>query len=114
MFLQTLIGGLLAGVMYSSIALGFVLIYKASGVFNFAQGTMVLFAALMYVTLVEAGIPFWLALIAVLIAMVVCAVLIEFFILRPLADRDPIVLFVATLGLSFVIQGLAQLTMGND
>jgi branched-chain amino acid transport system permease protein len=114
MFLELLLGGLLTGVMYSSVALGFVLIYRASGVFNFAQGSMVLFAALMFVTFVEAGAAFWLALPAVLVAMVLCAVLIERFMLRPLANRDPMVLFVATLGLSYVIEGVAQLAMGNE
>ena len=114
MFLEVLLGGLLAGVMYSSVALGFVLIYKASGVFNFAQGSMVLFTALMYVTFVEAGIPFWIALLIVMIVMVVCAVLIERMMLRPMANRDPMVLFVATLGLSFMIEGIAQLAMGTD
>ena len=114
MFVEILLGGLLAGVMYSSVALGFVLIYKASGVFNFAQGSMVLFAALLYVTLVEAGAPFWLALLAVLVMMILCAVLIERLMLRPMANRDPMVLFVATLGLSFVIEGVAQLAMGTD
>ena len=114
MFLEILLGGLLAGVMYSSVALGFVLIYKASGVFNFAQGAMVLFAALMYVTLVEAGAPFWLALLAVLVVMILFAVLIERLMLRPMANRDPMVLFVATLGLSLIIEGLAQLAMGNE
>lgn len=114
MFLEVLLGGLLAGVMYSSVALGFVLIYKASGVFNFAQGSMVLFTALMYVTFVEAGIPFWIALLIVMIVMVICAVLIERMMLRPMANRDPMVLFVATLGLSFMIEGIAQLAMGTD
>lgn len=114
MFLEVLLGGLLAGVMYSSVALGFVLIYKASGVFNFAQGSMVLFTALMYVTFVEAGIPFWIALLIVMVVMVVCAVLIERMMLRPMANRDPMILFVATLGLSFMIEGIAQLAMGTD
>jgi len=114
LFLQTLVAGLLAGVMYSSVALGFVLIYQASGVFNFAQGSMVLLTALTYVSFVETGAPFWLALLAVLAVMVVCAVFIERLILRPLANRNPMVLFVATLGLSYIIQGAAQLAMGTD
>ena len=114
MFFEILIGGLLAGVMYSSVALGFVLIYKASGVFNFAQGSMVLFAALLYVTLVESGIPFWGAIIIVLFTMIVCAALIERLMLRPMANRDPLVLFMATLGLSYIIEGAAQLTMGTE
>nr|MBP8266815.1 branched-chain amino acid ABC transporter permease [Zoogloea sp.] len=62
-FFEVLIGGLLAGVMYSLVAIGFVLIYKASGVFNFAQGAMVLFAALTFVSLGERGVPFWIALL---------------------------------------------------
>lgn len=114
MFLEILLGGLLAGVMYSSVALGFVLIYQASGVFNFAQGSMVLLTALLYVTFVEAGMAFWLALLAVLAIMVLCAMSIERLMLRPLANRSPIVLFVATLGLSYIIQGAAQLLMGNE
>lgn len=114
MFLEILLGGLLAGVMYSSVALGFVLIYQASGVFNFAQGSMVLLTALLYVTFVEAGMAFWLALLAVLAIMVLCAASIERLMLRPLANRSPIVLFVATLGLSYIIQGAAQLLMGNE
>ena len=65
-FIEVLVGGLLAGVMYSLVALGFVLIYKASGVFNFAQGTMVFFAALTYVSLVERGWNAWLALLVTL------------------------------------------------
>ena len=112
--LEVLLGGLLAGVLYSSVALGFVLIYKASGVFNFAQGAMVLFAALIYVSLVDAGFPFWISLAAVLVVMIVTAVLIERLMLRPMANRDPMVLFVATLGLSFIIEGVAQLTMGTE
>ncbi len=114
MLIEVLINGLLAGVMYSSVALGFVLIYKASGVFNFAQGAMVLFAALTYVTLVEKGIWSGFAIVIVLIVMVICACLIERLMLRPLANRDPLVLFMATLGLSFVIEGVAQLAMGTD
>lgn len=114
MFLQILLGGLLSGVMYSSVALGFVLIYQASGVFNFAQGSMVLFTALLYVSFVEAGAPFWLALLVVFAVMILSAVVIERLMLRPLANRDPMVLFVATLGLSYIIQGAAQLAMGNE
>jgi branched-chain amino acid transport system permease protein len=72
-FLETLIGGLLAGVMYALVAIGFVLIYKASGVFNFAQGAMVLCAALTFVTLRERGISFWFALAIALVVMVTLA-----------------------------------------
>jgi branched-chain amino acid transport system permease protein len=113
-FLTILTSGLLAGVMYAMVAIGFVLIYKASGVFNFAQGSMVLFAALTFVTLTEHGVPFWAAFLVTVLVMVAGAVLIERLVLRPLADRSPLTLFMATLGLSFVIEGLAQLLMGTD
>ena len=83
-FIEVLAGGLLAGVMYSLVALGFVLIYKASGVFNFAQGSLVFFAALTFVSLTERGWSFALALGVTLIAMVVLGVLIERIVLRPL------------------------------
>ncbi|BBL72997.1 branched-chain amino acid ABC transporter permease [Methylomagnum ishizawai] len=111
-FLEVALGGLLAGVMYSMVAIGFVLIYKASGVFNFAQGSMVLFAALTFVSLLEKGINFWLALLLALCAMLLLAVAIERCVLRHLVNRPPITLFMATLGLSFVIEGLAQLFWG--
>lgn len=114
LFLETLIGGLLAGTMYSLVAIGFVLIYKASGVFNFAQGAILLFAALLFVTLLEAGMSFALTLALTVAALVVLAVLIERLVLRPLTHRSPMTLFMATLGLSYVIEGLAQGTMGAD
>ncbi|MBP0582409.1 branched-chain amino acid ABC transporter permease [Labrys sp. LIt4] len=113
-FLETLIGGLLAGVMYGLVAIGFVLIYKASGVFNFAQGAMLLFATLTFVTLVEREVPFWAAILLTVAVMVIGAVLIERLVLRPLVNRDALTLFMATLGLTFVIEGLAQLLMGSD
>src|SRR6185437_561922 len=99
-FLETLVGGLLAGVMYALVAIGFVLIYKASGVFNFAQGAMVLCAALTFVTLREHGISFWLALAIALVVMVTLAIVVERVVLRPLINRPPLTLFMATLGLS--------------
>ncbi|MEE4069931.1 branched-chain amino acid ABC transporter permease [Pseudomonas viridiflava] len=111
-FLEVMIGGLLAGVMYSLVAIGFVLIYKASGVFNFAQGAMVLFAALTFVSLLERGLPFGWAFLATLASMVVLALLIERVVLRPLVNRPPIILFMATLGLSYMIEGLAQALWG--
>jgi branched-chain amino acid transport system permease protein len=113
-FLETLLGGLLAGTMYSLVAIGFVLIYKASGVFNFAQGAMLLFAALTFVTLQEQGLPFALALVLTLATMVVVALIIERAVLRPLVARSQITLFMATLGLSFIIEGLAQGLMGAE
>lgn len=113
-FLETLIGGLLAGTMYSLVAIGFVLIYKASGVFNFAQGAMLLFAALSCVSLQEAGLPFPAAVAVSVSIMVVLALAIERAVLRPLLGRSQITLFMATLGLSFIIEGLAQGLMGAE
>jgi branched-chain amino acid transport system permease protein len=107
-FVEVLIGGLLAGVMYSLVALGFVLIYKASGVFNFAQGAMVFFAALNFVSLVERGVAFWLAMIITVAAMAVFGLLVERLVLRPLVNQPPITLFMATIGLAFFLEGLAQ------
>jgi branched-chain amino acid transport system permease protein len=113
-FFEVLIGGLLAGVMYSLVALGFVLIYKASGVFNFAQGSMVFLAALTFVSILKMGINFWLALIVTLGVMVVLGVGIEKVVLRPLVNQPPITLFMATIGLTFVLEGLSQLVWGSQ
>jgi len=113
-FFEVLIGGLLAGVMYSLVALGFVLIYKASGVFNFAQGAMVFFAALTFVSLVERGVNFWIALVITLAVMVVLGMAIEKVVLRPLVNQAPITLFMATIGLTFVLEGLSQLVWGSQ
>jgi branched-chain amino acid transport system permease protein len=113
-FLEVLAGGLLAGVMYALVALGFVLIYKASGVFNFAQGAMVFFAALTFVSLVERGWYMWLALMVTLAVMVLLGVAIERVVLRPLVNQPPITLFMATIGLTFVLEGLSQLIWGSQ
>jgi branched-chain amino acid transport system permease protein len=113
-FTEVLVGGLLSGVMYSLVAIGFVLIYKTSGVLNFAQGSMLLFAALTFVSQVERGVPFVLALLATFVAMVVLGIAIERTVLRPLVNRPPIVLFMATLGLSYIIEGAAQLLWGTQ
>ncbi len=113
-FLEVLVGGLLAGVMYTLVALGFVLIYKASGVFNFAQGAMVLFAALTFVSVRERGAPLILALLVTLGAMVVLAALVERTVLRPLVNAPPLSLFLATLGLASVLEGLAQTVWGTQ
>ncbi|HMJ52069.1 MAG TPA: branched-chain amino acid ABC transporter permease [Polyangiaceae bacterium] len=110
--MEVMIGGLLAGVMYSMVAIGFVLIYKASGVFNFAQGSMVLFAALTYVGIVERNVRPALALVITLTVMLALAVVIERGILRHLVNRPATTLFMATLGLSFIIEGLAQMLWG--
>ena len=101
--LEVAISGLLSGIMYSLVALGFVLIFKASGVFNFAQGAMVLCAALTFVRLLELGVPFWIAAGITLIVMMVLAVMIERIVLRPLVNQPLIILFMATIGLNFFL-----------
>jgi branched-chain amino acid transport system permease protein len=113
-FLEVLIGGLLSGVMYSFVALGFVLIYKASGVFNFAQGAMVYFAALTFVGITEMGVPFWGALPIAMAAMVVLAWLTERIVLRSLVNQPGITLFMATIGLTFLVEGIAQAIWGAE
>jgi branched-chain amino acid transport system permease protein len=114
-FFEVLIGGLLSGVMYSLVALGFVLIYKASGVFNFAQGAMVFFAALTFVGFhQQLQLNFWLSLVLALAAMIVLGLLTERIVLRPLVNQPQITLFMATIGLTFVIEGLAQLLWGSQ
>jgi branched-chain amino acid transport system permease protein len=112
--LEVIIGGLLAGVMYSLVALGFVLIYKASGVFNFAQGTMVLFAALTFVGLLERGVPPILAFVIAGAVMVLLGIAIERLMLRPLVNQEQIILFMATIGLAFFLDGFGQLVWGGD
>ena len=113
-FFEVLIGGLLSGVMYALVALGFVLIYKASGVFNFAQGAMVFFAALTAVGLQEKfGLSLWLAIPLTMVVMVVLGLVTEKFVLRPLVNQHDITLFMATIGLTFFIEGLAQLLWGS-
>ncbi len=113
-FLEVLVGGLLTGVMYSLVALGFVLIYKASGVFNFAQGTMVLFAALTFVGLIELKLPIWLAAILTMAVMTALAVAVERLVLRPLVNPAEIILFMSTIGIGFVLEGLGQMLWGGD
>ncbi len=111
-FTEVLVGGLLAGVMYSLVAIGFVLIYKASGVFNFSQGAMVLFAALTYVGVLERGASPWVALLIAVLAMGAVALTVERFVLRKLVNRSPMTLFMATLGVSFILEGVAQAVWG--
>ena len=113
-FAEVLVGGLLSGVMYSLVAIGFVLIYKTSGVLNFAQGAQLLFAALTFVSLVERGVPFPLALLLTFALMLLLGLAIERAVLRPLVNQPPITLFMATLGLSYVIEGVAQLAWGTQ
>jgi branched-chain amino acid transport system permease protein len=113
-FFEVLIGGLLSGIMYALVALGFVLIYKASGVFNFAQGSMVFFAALTCVSLTELGLPLWAAILVSISVMALLGLAIERFVLRPLVNQPEISLFMATIGLTFFIEGMAQLMWGSD
>ena len=114
-FFEVLIGGLLAGVMYALVALGFVLIYKASGVFNFAQGAMVFFAALTCVGLVETfDLSLWIAIPLTMAAMVLLGLATEKIVLRPLVNQHEITLFMATIGLTFFVEGLAQLIWGSQ
>jgi branched-chain amino acid transport system permease protein len=112
--IEVTVGGLLAGVMYSLVALGFVLIYKASGVFNYAQGSMVLFAALSFVGVLELGAPIWLAVLLTVTIMVALAYLVERLVLRPLVNQEQITLFMATIGISFFLDGFGQEVWGSD
>ncbi|MBT8436896.1 MAG: branched-chain amino acid ABC transporter permease [Gammaproteobacteria bacterium] len=114
-FIEVALSGLMAGVMYSLVALGFVLIFKASGIFNFAQGVMALFAALTLVGLMEKfGMPIWLAIIGTIAVMVALAWAIERFMLRPLVNQEPIILFMATIGLAYVLEGMGDILWGSD
>ena len=123
-FLEALLGGLMAGMLYALVALGFVLIFKASGVFNFAQGAMVLFAALAMARFSE-WIPEWLGisdkflgnLIAFVLAaaiMFVLAWLIERLVLRHLVNQEGVTLLMATLGITYFLDGLGQTIFGSD
>jgi branched-chain amino acid transport system permease protein len=112
-WLEVVLGGLMSGVLYSLVAIGLVLIFKASGVFNFAQGAMVLFAALSLVRLME-KMPFLVALVLTIGIMIALAWLIERLVLRRLVNQDPIVLFMATLGIAYFIDGFGQTIWGSD
>jgi branched-chain amino acid transport system permease protein len=111
---EVLIGGIAAGLMYSLVALGFVLIFKASGVFNFAQGVMVLFAALTLVGLMERGVPVPLALALTTLVMIALAFGIERVVLRPLINQPHIILFMATIGLTFFLEGFGEMLWGAN
>jgi branched-chain amino acid transport system permease protein len=114
LLVQTLWDGLVAGALYALIALGFVLIFKASGVFNFAQGIMVVFAALTLVGLHEHGVPAFFALGLTILVMFALAVGVERFVLRPLVNQSDFILFVATFGLTYFLIGLGQLVFGGN
>ena len=123
-FFETLIGGLMAGVLYSLVALGFVLIFKASGVFNFAQGAMVLFAALAMARFSEwipALLGFDSKLLGNLIAFVLAALLmfafawvVEKLVLRPLVNQEAVTLLMATLGVTYFLDGFGQTIFGSS
>jgi|TARA_B100000780_G_scaffold54704_1_gene34241 branched-chain amino acid transport system permease protein len=134
-FIQTVLIGLMSGVMYSLVALGFVLIFKASGVFNFAQGVFALFAALTLVGYQTGQVPFahlindlfgtnyhtwyasmpnFLAIILTVITMIALAWIVERLVLKHLVNQEPIILFMATIGLAFVLEGVGSLMWGDD
>ena len=106
--LEVFVGGMLSGIMYSLVAIGFVLVYKSSGVFNFAQGTMLLFAALTFVSLTERQVNFWVAFAITCVVMVIMGIIIERTVMRPLANQDLLSLFMATVGVNYFLEGLAQ------
>src|SRR5882672_8431361 len=113
-FAEVVVGGFMAGVMYAMVALGFVLIFKASGVFNFAQGVMVLFAALTLVGLIEKGFGVLLSLVLTAGVMVLLAFAIERIVLRPLVNQEHIILFMATIGLNFFLEGFGEMLWGAN
>ncbi|MCC6211307.1 MAG: branched-chain amino acid ABC transporter permease [Burkholderiales bacterium] len=112
-YIEVLLGGLMTGVLYSLVALGFALIFKASGVFNFAQGAMVLFAALAVARLAEA-VPLWLAIVLATAIMVALAWVIERVVLRPLVNQEGVTLLMATLGVTYFLDGFGQTVWGSD
>jgi branched-chain amino acid transport system permease protein len=112
--LQVLWEGFVSGILYALIALGFVLIFKASGAFNFAQGIMVVFAALTLVGLHEVGVPAWLALLLAIATMGVLALAVERLVMRPLVNQPDIILLMATIGLTYFLIGLGEFVFGGD
>lgn len=113
-FIEVLIRGLISGALYALVALGFVLIYKASFVFNFAQSSFVFFAALSLCGFMELGLPFWPAVLLALVLMAVVGVATERLVLRPLIGQSEETLLMATIGLGFVIQGLGLAAWGAE
>lgn len=119
---EVFVSGLLSGVMYSLVALGFALIFKASGIFNFAQGAFVLFAALTFVSLLEMALfgsgggllYFGLCFLAALAVMILYGIAVERVVLRPLVNQPLIILFMATIGLNFFTEGFAQSLWGAE
>ena len=115
-FLEVLVTGLMVGIMYSLVALGFVLIFKASEVFNMAQGAMSLFAGLVLVGFIEQylQLPLWLALICTIAVMTIWAYVIVFVVLKPLVARPPLMLFMATFGVMYLMEGIGQSIYGTQ
>jgi branched-chain amino acid transport system permease protein len=113
-FFEIAINGMLSGLMYSLVALGFVLIFKASGVLNFAQGSMVYFAALAVVGLMDKGLPMWAAIVGAFVVMVIIGLATERLVLRKLVNQPPITLFMASIGLSFFLEGLGPMLFGSE
>ncbi|MFZ5676443.1 MAG: branched-chain amino acid ABC transporter permease [Pseudomonadota bacterium] len=111
---QVLWEGFVSGILYALIALGFVLIFKASGVFNFAQGIMVVFAALTLVGLYQKGVPVILALILTMAVMGILALAVERFIMRPLVNQPHVILLMATIGLTYFLVGLGEFVFGGE
>jgi len=133
--IEVIATGLMTGVMYSLVALGFVLIFKASGVFNYAQGVMALFAAMTLVGIQNGQVPFahlinaifgthldkfgwevptFLAILLALGVMILFAYLVERLILKHLVGQDPIILFMATIGLAYFMEGFGDLMWGSE
>ena len=133
--MEVILNGLMAGVLYSLVALGFVLIYKASGIFNYAQGVMALFAAMTLVGIMTGQVPFshlinaifgthihafgWQvpALLAILLTigvMIFMAWAVQYFVMRHLVNQEPIILFMATIGLAYFLEGVADLMWGSE
>ena len=112
--LQVIWEGFVAGVLYALIALGFVLIFKASGVFNFAQGIMVVFAGLTLVGLHEAGVPAYLALALAIGVMALLAIAVERFVMRPLVNQPEIILLMSTIGMTYFLIGLGEFVFGGE
>ena len=133
--IEVMINGLMSGVLYALVALGFVLIFKASGIFNYAQGVMALFAALTLVGIMEGQVPFahiinatfgtdihtfgWtvpalLGIVLTLLVMIVLAWMVHTFVFRHLVGQEPIILFMATIGLAYFLEGVGDLMWGSD
>ena len=133
--MEVFLNGLMAGVLYALVALGFVLIYKASGIFNYAQGVMALFSALTLVGIMEGQVPFahlvnaifgteihhfgWhvpavLAILFTMVVMVGLAWIVNTLIFRHLVNQEPIILFMATIGLAYFLEGFGDIMWGAD